>query len=456
MPMQQQVMTVRELTNHIKGCIENDPILSQVWVRAEISNFTHHSRGHMYFTLKDDMSRIKAVMFAGHNRYLKFLPKDGMTVLVRGEVNVYERDGQYQLYVKEMQPDGIGALYQAYEELKARLEKLGWFANERKKPLPRVPRRIGVITSPTGAAIRDILTTLTRRFPVAEVLVFPVLVQGERAASSIAQALFTANQYELDVLIVGRGGGSIEELWAFNEEEVARAIFQSRIPVISAVGHETDFTIADFVADLRAPTPTAAAELAVPVLGELKQRLEQLHLAMNRALQRQIDLRKRELERIKNRYAFKVPKELIRQKEQELDQQLLRLEKGVKQLFDRNLSQLLERQRHLARLNPVSKAVQARKETVRLTDQLVKEMQRLLHRKKEQVRYTLLQLDALSPLKIMTKGYSLLYDHDKSALYRSVKEIEPGQALKVQMHDGVLDCQVWGIEEEEENERTRV
>lgn len=456
MDQQQQMLSVRELTNHIKACLEDDPILAHVWVRAEISNFTHHSRGHMYFTLKDDVSRIKAVMFAGHNRYLKFLPKNGMTVIVRGEVNVYERDGQYQLYVKEMQPDGIGALYQAYEELKQRLEQQGWFAPERKKSLPVVPRKIGVITSPTGAAIRDILTTLARRFPVAEVLVLPVLVQGERAPTSIAYAIQLANQQDLDVLIVGRGGGSIEELWAFNEEEVARAIFHSQIPVISAVGHETDFTIADFVADLRAPTPTAAAELAVPVLAELQNRLAQLHQMLKRALTRQMEVKKRELERLQNRYAFKVPKEAMRQKEQELDQLLLKLEKSMAQLVQRRASELAERQRHLARLTPQTQVIQAKKETVRLTELLKKEIQRLLQRKKEQSQWAVVQLDAFSPLKIMTKGYSLIYNQDKSTLYRSTKEIEPGAAIKVQMHDGELDCQVWGIKEEEENERTTI
>ncbi|GAA0351018.1 exodeoxyribonuclease VII large subunit [Bacillus horti] len=448
----QQILSVKELTNHIKGCIENDPVLAQVWVRAEISNFVHHSRGHMYFTLKDDSSRIKAVMFAGHNRYLKFLPKNGMKVIVRGEVNVYERDGQYQLYVKDMEPDGIGALYQAFEELKEKLQRNGWFDPERKKAIPRVPKRIGVITSPTGAAIRDILTTLKRRFPVAEVIVFPVLVQGEFAPSSISQAIRMAHDHELEVLIVGRGGGSIEELWAFNEEMVAQAIYESTIPIISAVGHETDYTISDFVADLRAPTPTAAAELAVPLLQEMNGRLQQLEGMMQRGLQRTLNQRRRELLQLQNRYAFKVPMQIVRQKEQELDHALMRLGKGMNQLLQQHKLIIQQSRRQLLQTN-LSYRIQQQKERIdRLTGGLAKGMQRILEKKREQTQFVMFQLDAFSPLKIMTKGYSLLYNHEKTVLYRSTKEIEPGQPLKVQMHDGELECQVWGIKEDQSNE----
>jgi exodeoxyribonuclease VII large subunit len=444
-----EAFSVKELTQHIKSCIEDSPVLKDVWVRAEISNFTHHSRGHMYFTLKDETARIRAVMFVGHNRYLKFIPKNGLKVIVRGEVNVYERDGQYQLYVKEMQPDGIGALYQAYEELKERLGRQGWFREELKKNIPWFPHKIGVITSPTGAAVRDILTTLKRRFPISEVLIFPVAVQGEQAPLSIARAIKKAHQdLDIDVLIIGRGGGSIEELWAFNEEVVAQAIYSATIPVISAVGHETDFTIADFVADLRAPTPTAAAELSVPLLQELKERVTQFESHLKRALQRQMNEKRRELEGLRNRYAFKYPQQLIAQKEQDLDGILQRLQKSTKQMLEQRKVTLQQLKRHLLRVNPKEKLSQALVNHTRLHEQLKREMKLQLENKTKQLHYQVSKLDAFSPLKLMTKGYSLVYNEDKSELYKSANQVQPGQTIKVAMNDGELECNVWGIKEE--------
>lgn len=448
-----EAFSVKELTQHIKACIEDSPILKDVWVRAEISNFIHHSRGHMYFTLKDEVARIKAVMFAGHNRYLKFIPKNGLKVIVRGEVNIYERDGQYQLYVKEMQPDGIGALYQAFEELKERLGRQGWFAEEVKKPIPKFPNKIGVITSPTGAAVRDILTTLKRRYPISEVVVLPVVVQGEQAASAVAKAIKLAHQIKgIDVLIVGRGGGSIEELWAFNEEIVAQAIFSATIPVISAVGHETDYTIADFVADLRAPTPTAAAELSVPLLQELQERVTQLENRLKRALLGQMNEKRRELESLRNRYAFKYPHQLIIQKEQDLDGVLQRLHKSTRRLVEQRNITLQQLKRHLLRLSPKDKLNQAVLDHSRLQEQLKREMKLQLENKTKQLHYQVSKLDAFSPLKLMTKGYSLVYNDDKSLLYKSATQLQPGQTVKVAMNDGELECNVWGIKEENRNE----
>lgn len=405
--MENKVYSIKELTRTIKALIERESTLQDIWVRAEISNFTHHSRGHMYFTLKDESSRIRAVMFSGHNQFLKFKPREGQKVLARGDVNVYERDGQYQFYVKEMQPDGIGALYQAYEQLKEKLAAKGWFDPDRKKQLPKYPQTIGVITSPTGAAIRDIITTIKRRYPIVKINIFPVIVQGEQAAPSIVRAINMAQEHELDLLIVGRGGGSIEELWAFNEESVASAIVHSRIPVISAVGHETDFTIADFVADLRAATPTAAAEQAVPVLAELQDRVQQRKAKLGQVLLQLLRQKRRELSHLQESYAFRYPKQLLAQKEQELDQQLQRLQKN---------------------------------------------MQRYLEQQKKQLYFQTAQLDALSPLKIMSKGYSLVYNQNRTELYRSVTQIEPGQTVQVIMKDGELDCHVWGIKEGNMNE----
>ncbi|HJV31848.1 MAG TPA: exodeoxyribonuclease VII large subunit, partial [Bacillales bacterium] len=340
---EQKYLTVHALTKYIKRKFDVDPHLQNIFVKGEISNFKQHSSGHMYFTLKDEKARILAVMFSSHSRSMKFSPENGMKVILRGEISVYEPSGQYQIYVKEMRPDGIGDLYLAYEQLKQKLELEGLFAKENKKAIPLFPKRVGVITSPTGAAIRDILTTIKRRFPIAKVLVFPALVQGEQAAPSIVHAIEKANMMSnIDVLIVGRGGGSIEELWAFNEETVARAIFRSEIPIISAVGHETDFTIADFVADLRAPTPTGAAELAVPHIDELMERVLQRQTRLIRAISEKIRFKKEHLNRLKKSYAFRYPERLYEQKLEQTDKLTERLIKGTARL-----SMLKENQREI-------------------------------------------------------------------------------------------------------------
>jgi exodeoxyribonuclease VII large subunit len=308
---EQRYLSVNALTKYIKRKFDADPHLRDVHVRGEISNFKQHSSGHMYFTLKDEKARILAVMFSSQSRTMKFTPENGMKVIVKGEISVYEPSGQYQIYIKEMRPDGIGELFLAYEQLKQRLELEGLFAIETKKAIPLFPRTVGVITSPTGAAIRDVITTIKRRYPIANILVFPALVQGDNAAPSIAKAIAKANSMdEIDVLIVGRGGGSIEELWAFNEELVARAIFSSTIPIISAVGHETDFTIADFVADLRAPTPTAAAELAVPHIEELLDRVLQRQSRLLRTMKGKFLFEKERLNRVQKSDAFRYPHRL--------------------------------------------------------------------------------------------------------------------------------------------------
>ena len=274
--MSMNVLSVSQITGYLKSLLEGDPNLNPVFISGEISNFTDHYRsGHLYFSLKDEKAVLKAVMFSSSARRLRFRPSDGMKVLCRGRISLYEASGQYQLYVDDMQPDGLGTLNLAYEQLKTRLEKEGLFDAARKRPIPRYPRRVGVITSPTGAAVRDICQILGRRWPMAEIVFCPVLVQGEEAAPQLVEALARMNRVDgVDTIIIGRGGGSLEDLWAFNEESVARAVAASKIPVISAVGHETDFTICDFVADLRAPTPSAAAELAVPDQMEEKMLVE--------------------------------------------------------------------------------------------------------------------------------------------------------------------------------------
>lgn len=268
--MSNKYLTVSVINRYLKDQFDRNEHLRVVFLKGEISNFKGHTTGHLYFSLKDENSRISAIMFSSYAKKLTFVPADGKKVLVTGRIGVYEATGSYQIYVDDMQEDGVGNLYLAYEKLKSDLEKEGLFDVKYKQPIPKYPQRIGIVTAPTGAAIRDILSTIKRRYPICETLLFPALVQGEYGADDIVKKINMAQDYDLDVLIVGRGGGSIEDLWNFNEEKVARAIFSSRIPIISAVGHEIDYTIADFVADMRAPTPTGAAELAVPNLADLK------------------------------------------------------------------------------------------------------------------------------------------------------------------------------------------
>ncbi|MDY0396483.1 exodeoxyribonuclease VII large subunit [Virgibacillus halophilus] len=316
----EKYLTVTALTKYIKRKLDIDPHLRSVWLKGEISNFKHHSRGHMYMTIKDDHARIQAVMFAGNNRYLKFIPENGMHVLIHGDISVFEASGQYQIYIQRMEPDGFGSLYLAFEQLKTSLSQRGFFSNDHKQEIPAFPNRIGVVTSPTGAAVRDIITTIKRRYPVAAITVVPALVQGVHAGNDIARAIRFANQLnQFDVLIVGRGGGSIEELWGFNEQVVAEAIYESRIPIISAVGHETDVTISDYVADLRAPTPTGAAELAVPSIYEVLGTLGAMKRSMQQSMDNLLTSENRHLKRLMRSYAFRYPEQLLRQKEQEMD-----------------------------------------------------------------------------------------------------------------------------------------
>lgn len=445
--METKYLTVTALTKYIKAKMERDPHLQTVWLKGEISNFKHHGRGHMYFTLKDAGAKILAVMFAGYNRSLAFMPEDGMTVLVKGQISVYEASGNYQIYVQEMQPDGVGNLYLAYEQLKARLEKEGLFSQLYKQSLPSYPQTIGVITSPTGAAVRDIVTTIKRRYPIAKIMVLPALVQGEFAAASIAKAIHTANEIgTIDVLIVGRGGGSIEELWAFNEEEVARAIYESRVPIISAVGHETDFTIADFVADLRAPTPTAAAELAVPNIIELRERTAQRTLRLNRAMDSYMKGKREQLVQLQKSYAFRYPKQLYMQKEEQLDQLLDRLQRAKLQYMERKHTHVQRLSLRMQKHHPAAKLERARAMLDSLRKQLQRETQSIVKTKVFTFTRAAEKLDALSPLRIMMRGYSLAKDEQKRIL-KSVKQVQPGDAIAVQVQDGVLDCHVWGIEE---------
>ena len=356
-------VTVSQLNRYIKSIMDSDYNLQTVFVSGEISNFTNHYRtGHYYLTLKDEKASIKAVMFSSDNCRLGFMPENGMRVIARGRISVFERDGQYQLYIQDMQPDGAGALSIAFEQLKARLEAEGLFSQERKRPLPKYPKRVGVVTSPTGAAVRDIINVITRRNPATQIILCPVQVQGDSAPGQIVDAIRRFNKGGFaDVLIVGRGGGSVEELWAFNEECVARAVAESDIPVISAVGHETDFTICDFAADMRAPTPSAAAEIAVRDKEELLAYINQLDRRCRTALRTQAEYKSNELLRLKTQLYAYGPQNQLESMRQSLDISCSAMYKAVLRLYEKDR----------ARISSLAG-----------------------------------KLDALSPLKILSRGYS--------------------------------------------------
>jgi exodeoxyribonuclease VII large subunit len=443
---EKQYVTITALTKYIKRKFDADPHLQDMYVKGEISNFKQHSSGHMYFTLKDEKARILAVMFSSFNKSIKFRPENGMKVLVKGDITVYEQSGQYQMYIKEMQPDGIGDLYLAFEQLKEKLLKQGLFSKEYKKPLPKYPHTVGVITSPTGAAIRDILTTLKRRYPIANIMVIPALVQGEQGAASIVKAIEQANQsQEIDVLIVGRGGGSIEELWSFNEEIVARAIFASRIPIISAVGHETDTTIADYVADLRAPTPTGAAELAVPHIDELIERVLTRQTRIIRKIKEKINVQAQRYDRLSKSYAFKYPQRLYEQKVEQVDKSTELLQRAAQALFLNRNEGYIRTKRRLERNNLnmlLQTSVLQQSKTEKALNRAFANL--LLAKKKEHQRVNV-ALDALSPLKIMDRGYSLVYNEDDH-LVKSTEQIRLNDNIKIKLVDGSITCEVLEIE----------
>lgn len=462
---ERSVVSIAELTRRIKSRIESDPFLQQCWVRGEISNFTRHSSGHLYFTIKDDQSKIKAVMFKGSARFLSFIPKDGMKVLARGSVSVFERDGSYQLYVEELQPDGLGSLHLAFEQMKTRLEAEGLFAADRKRTLPRFPKVIGVITSPTGAAVRDIITTIKRRYPVAHVLLYPVLVQGTGSAASIALAIQKMNALqEADVLIVGRGGGSLEELWAFNEEVVARAIFQSQVPVISAVGHETDFTIADFVADVRAATPTAAAELAVPVFSELSRKIMEWESRMVRRMNVRIVDAKRQVQQLVTRRSFTHPLHVVDRKRELLDHASRSLENALVKRSSAASSRVQEWMLRLSAQSPKKRVENLRQKLDYFLTRAEAAVSRDYAKNQNQLNHLLLGLEAYSPLGAMRRGYALVYQPKSnetakqkfsSQLVRSVTDVNLGDVVSIRVQDGWLECQVWGLKEELVDERSK-
>lgn len=385
--MNDKYISVSQLTRYIKYKIDNDVNLNEVFLKGEISNFKAHSRGHFYFTLKDEGSRINAIMFASQTKKIKFVPQDGMKVLVTGKISVFEANGGYQIYVNEMLEDGVGNLYIAYEQLKKKLENEGLFNKEHKKEIPHIPKRVGVVTAPTGAAIKDIISTIKRRWPLTEIYLFPSLVQGEDAKEDIVKQIKKAENFylPLDTLIVGRGGGSIEDLWPFNEEIVARAIYECKIPTISAVGHEIDFTIADFVADLRAPTPTGAAEMAVPQLSDMKNYLNQVNIRLNNTINNKINNNKRKLNDIMARNIFKNPMIIYEKKELYFDSILERLKFSLKSLTSAKEKELIKVKNSYILKNP----------------------HQLLEKKGNKYLQLVSKLETLSPLLTLQRGYTM-------------------------------------------------
>lgn len=448
--MKEKYLTVTALTKYIKRKLETDPHLQTVWLKGEISNFKHHSSGHMYFTLKDEHSRIQSVMFAGNNRFLKFRPENGMHVFIKGYVSVFEPYGQYQLYVQQMNPDGLGALYLAYEQLKEKLEKQGYFAKEHKQPLPKFPNHIGIITSRTGAAVRDILITIKRRYPIVKTTIIPAIVQGDQAASSIYQAIEKANKLNMfDVLILARGGGSIEDLWPFNEEIVAKAIFNSSIPIVSAIGHETDVTISDFVADLRAPTPTAAAEIVVPSIEELRERIYRLNRSLDQLIHYHIEAKEKSLQRLKGSYAFKYPRQLIEQKAQQhdlLNERLIQVQRRLVEGKQQHVQQLTDR---LTMFNIKQQIEQQKSYLLQLTKRHDQSMRNIFKQKHHQFIHTVEKLSLMNPLAVMKRGFAIVYDEERD-IVKSTTQVKSSDRINVHISDGKLHCEVIHVEEEDD------
>lgn len=461
--MDNNYITITQLSKYLKYKFDHDNNLNTVYLKGEISNFKAHTRGHYYFTLKDEGSRINAVMFASSVSKMKFVPMDGMKVLVTGKVTVYEATGGYQIYVSDMLEDGVGNLYIAYEQLKKKLEMEGLFDDKYKKKIPRMPKKIGIVTASTGAAIRDILTTIKRRYPIVETILFPALVQGKEAGADIARKIEIANTYDIDTLIVGRGGGSIEDLWPFNEEVVARAIFNSRVPVISAVGHEVDFTIADFVADLRAPTPTAAAELAVVDINTV---LDYLMKARNRsyqAIMNRISKSRVKLDNLSDSYVLKKPSNIYEVKEQKLDILVDKLNSNINKVIERYNVRIFKSTNSYVLNNPniliypkVTKFINLYKELnknmeVKLNDYKVKLFSLensyvlsnpdILYKFREQKLVSLIEkLEVLNPLNTLKRGYSIVRSNNH--VISDIKKIKKNDELEVEFKDGKVITKV--------------
>ena len=446
----QQYLTVSALTQYIKRKFEVDPYLGKVYLTGEISNYRPRPNTHQYFSLKDDHAKISAIMFKSAFAKVKFQPEVGMKVLVVGRISLYEPTGSYQIYVERMEPDGIGALYQAYEQLKEKLATEGLFSAP-KKPLPRFPKRIAVVTSRSGAVIRDIITTVRRRFPIAQIVLFPAQVQGDAAAPEIARQIERANATDnFDTLIIGRGGGSIEDLWPFNEEVVARAIAASALPVISSVGHETDTTIADLVADVRAATPTAAAELAVPVYNDVLLQLNQDRTRVFNAFQNYVQRDRQRLNKLSGSYVFTQPNRLYEGYLQKLDFLNERLRQAGQNNVNAANQQLLQLNQRLQQQTPIHRVRQAQTQVANLQQRLVRNTQLVYQNKQQQLARTVQSLDLLSPLKIMSRGYAFVTAEDEQIVH-GTHQLKPDQAVAIHFSDGEATAKITKIDGGKQN-----
>lgn len=434
-------LSVTALTKYIKRKFDADPHLRAVYVKGELSNVKIHSSGHIYFTLKDNGSRIGATMFRTYASKCKFKPEEGMQVFIQGDVNVYEPTGEYRLYVQSMEPDGFGGLFVAFNQLKERLEMEGLFNPQFKQPIPSFPKKIGVLTATTGAAIRDICTTIQRRYPIAEIIIYPTIVQGENAPSCIVQNIRLANLQNLcDVLIVGRGGGSIEDLWAFNEEIVARAIFESKIPIISAVGHETDTTIADFVSDLRAPTPTAAAELAVPNQHDLYQRILKNKAYLHQVVSSKIHYEKSKLKKLQSSYTFATPEKIYRPFLEKVIQLHSQMEQATQMYVMKKNSELQNLHSIIKLHSPKNKIDKNLDKLQYLVNSLTKSSFHIFNKEKEAFSSVIRALEVLNPLSIMNRGFTITYKKDQ--LVKSASNLKKDDEIKIKFADGEVKAKV--------------
>ncbi len=438
--MTENYLTVTALTKYIKRKFEQDPYLERVYLTGEISNFRNRPNAHQYFSLKDDRAKISALMFKGAFQNLKFTPEEGMKVLVIGRISLYEASGNYQIYVEHMEPDGVGALYQALEEMKAKLKKEGLF-DAPKQLISTFPKKIAIVTSPTGAVVQDIITTIKRRYPIVQLVVFPTLVQGAKAADDIVNSIkMVEAKGDFDTMIVARGGGSIEDLWPFNEEKVARAIFESKTPVISSVGHETDTTIADLVADMRAATPTAAAELSVPLLSDELIKIEQMRLRLIQSYMRKIEVLSQRLNRSLESYIFKQPERLYEGYAQNLDMLSERLERTLSEKIQIRKQDFKLAQYKLMGANPKQLIEQKKRDLQVGNQQLLNEMDRYMQNTNKRVEYAMQSLDYLSPLKIMNRGYSYVTKENK--VVKTTEQIQLNDRVHIHLHEGEFEATV--------------
>ncbi len=416
--MDKEYIKISDLNNYIKNILDDNIFLNKVYLKGEISNFKNHTRGHLYFTLKDDTSRLSAVMFQSSAVKLTFTPEDGMNVLVEGRISAYPAQGSYQIYIEKMEPDGLGALYVEYEKLKKKLASEGLFDALHKKAIPKFPEKIGVITASTGAAVRDIMSTIRRRYPVCEAILFPCLVQGKDAVPDIVRQIKRADEFGVDTIIVGRGGGSIEDLWAFNEEIVAHAIYECKTPIISAVGHEIDWTIADFVADLRAPTPTGAAEMAVPTVLDINTLLNNYKIRLNKNIKNMVNTKFIKWRSLKNSFILKNPRTMYEMKEQKLYTLIHKLNKDIKVKIQNNEVKLNKVKMSVALQNPMS----------------------LIDKKKNEYNLLINTLKLVNPLGILEKGYSLTTINDK--VIKSSNDVSIDDIISVKLHEGAIKAKV--------------